>query len=292
MADILGIVTALACALFAGAAVYISVVEHPARLSCGTEIAARQWAPSYKRATAMQVSLALLATLGGVSRWLQGAGSLWLGGAVTIVAVIPFTLIVILPTNNRLLESGRDLASSETRGLLEVWGRLHAVRSALSLLACVLFLVALTRGPRQHVPEPLKKAIGAAFVTVGLFSSSSMAQPSNSQPSPIIELRYYSLRPGQRDVLIELFEREFIERQEALGMSILGTFRDLDRPDHFVWVRGFRDMASRAASAIQSADSGRDWRRNRHLWGPVLEKADREGMEHWNRRVAKEPPRR
>ncbi len=143
MGEIVGVVAALACTLFAGAAVYISLVEHPARLSCGTEIAARQWAPSYKRATVIQVSLAVLATLGGMSRWLQGGGSVWLWGAVCILAVIPFTVIVILPTNNKLLEPGRDLRSEETRALLEAWGRLHAVRSVLSLIASLLFLVGL-----------------------------------------------------------------------------------------------------------------------------------------------------
>src|SRR5689334_8037801 len=61
----------------------------------------------------------------------------------------------------------------------------------------------------------------------------------------ILELRQYTLHPGQRDVLIELFEREFIESQEALGMEVIGTFRDLDRPDRFVWLRGFPDMAAR-----------------------------------------------
>ncbi len=62
MAEVIGALATLACSLFAGAAVYITFVEHPARLSCGTEIAARQWAPSYKRATVMQVPLAVLAT--------------------------------------------------------------------------------------------------------------------------------------------------------------------------------------------------------------------------------------
>src|SRR5207248_4135647 len=55
----------------------------------------------------------------------------------------------------------------------------------------------------------------------------------------------YTLHPGKREVLIELFERALIEPQEAAGMRILGQFRDLDRPDHFVWIRGFPDMASR-----------------------------------------------
>ena len=65
----------------------------------------------------------------------------------------------------------------------------------------------------------------------------------------VVELRQYTLRPGQREVLIELFERELIEPQEAVGMQILGQFRDLDRPDRFVWLRGFSDMESRAAGA-------------------------------------------
>ena len=63
----------------------------------------------------------------------------------------------------------------------------------------------------------------------------------------VIELRQYLLHPGRRDELIELFEREFIETQEAHGMAVMGQFHDLDAPDRFVWLRGFRDMAHRAA---------------------------------------------
>jgi hypothetical protein len=141
--DLIGIVATLAASLFAGAAMYINLVEHPARLACGTELAARQFAPSYKRATVMQVSLALVATLAGLGNWLSGAGLGWLAGAFLIFAVIPFTLIVILPTNNKLLEPGRDKGSDETRRLLETWGRLHAVRSLLSLAATITYLRAL-----------------------------------------------------------------------------------------------------------------------------------------------------
>ncbi|MGN9793235.1 NIPSNAP family protein [Streptomyces sp. OZ13] len=61
----------------------------------------------------------------------------------------------------------------------------------------------------------------------------------------VIELRRYTLRPGRRDELIELFDREFVETQEETGMAVLGQFRDLDDPDRFVWLRGFRDMAAR-----------------------------------------------
>jgi hypothetical protein len=95
-------VAILACTFFAGAALYINLVEHPT------------------------------------------GDRVWLWGAVSILAVVPVTLLIIFPTNKRLLESGRDLASSETRELLETWGRLHAIRSALGLVASVLVTWAAT----------------------------------------------------------------------------------------------------------------------------------------------------
>lgn len=66
-------------------------------------------------------------------------------------------------------------------------------------------------------------------------------------PCSIVELRQYTLAPGTRDAFIALFEREFVETQEAAGMRLLGTFTDLEDPDRFVWLRGFDDMASRHA---------------------------------------------
>jgi anthrone oxygenase-like protein len=137
-------VAILSCTLFTGAAVYITAVEHPARLSCGPEAAAAEWAPSYKRATLMQVPLALVAGLFGIVRATQGGGPLWLWAAMLILAVIPFTLLAIRPTNNRLLDPRRDRRSDETLRLLQAWGRLHAVRGALSLTASALFVWAGT----------------------------------------------------------------------------------------------------------------------------------------------------
>jgi hypothetical protein len=77
----------------------------------------------------------------------------------------------------------------------------------------------------------------------------------------VIELRRYTLHPGQRDVLIELFDREFVETQEACGMRILGQFRDLDDPDQFVWARSFPDMPTRA-TALNAFYTGPAWRAN------------------------------
>ncbi|HEX9369205.1 MAG TPA: DUF1772 domain-containing protein, partial [Vicinamibacterales bacterium] len=124
-------------------AIYVNLVEHPARLSCGTEAAARQWAPSYRRATIMQATLALSSAVTGIVTWLHGEGVAWLWGGLLILAVVPFTLLVIRPTNDRLLAQDRDLASAETRQLLDRWGRLHAVRSGLGLAASVVYIYAL-----------------------------------------------------------------------------------------------------------------------------------------------------
>jgi hypothetical protein len=74
----------------------------------------------------------------------------------------------------------------------------------------------------------------------------------------IVELRRYTLREGRRDELIDLFDREFVETQEELGMAVLGQFRDLDRPDHFVWLRGFTDMQSRR-TGLTAFYSGPVW---------------------------------
>jgi hypothetical protein len=133
----------LSTCLFAGAAIYINLVEHPARMGCDTKTAATVWAPSYKKATGMQASLALLGFLSGVAVWFLDGGIAWLVGAALIGAVIPITFAVIMPTNHILLAPGRDLSSDETRRLLEKWGNLHGVRSALSLMASVLYVMLL-----------------------------------------------------------------------------------------------------------------------------------------------------
>lgn len=131
---------ALCAALFAGAALYISLVEHPARMGLETVLAARQWAPSYQRATWMQAPLAVLGFAAGAAAWLAGGGVAWLVAALLLGAVVPFTFLFIMPTNHALLAPERDLGSAETRALLETWGRLHAVRTGLGLLATVLCL--------------------------------------------------------------------------------------------------------------------------------------------------------
>jgi hypothetical protein len=89
----------------------------------------------------------------------------------------------------------------------------------------------------------------------------------------IYEFRDYTLRPGQRDVLIDLFEREFVETQEAEGMRVIGTFRDLDRPDRFVWMRSFHDMESRA-TALNAFYTGPAWQTHRNTANATMIDSD------------------
>jgi len=134
----------LSAGMFAGAAIYISVVEHPSRMECGTDLAIRQFAPSYRRATVMQVSLAVIGFLSAAAAWYRTASYWWLTGGVILVAVIPFTLIVILRTNKKLLDPALDKTSAAATALLTRWGKLHAVRSILSLVSFLIFVILLS----------------------------------------------------------------------------------------------------------------------------------------------------
>jgi NIPSNAP len=89
----------------------------------------------------------------------------------------------------------------------------------------------------------------------------------------VIELRRYLLRPGQRDVLIELFDREFIEPQEAVGMTVLGQFRDDAHPDTFTWLRGFTDMQTRR-QALTAFYGGTVWARHRNAANATMIDSD------------------
>ena len=103
-----------------------------------------------------------------------------------------------------------------------------------------------------------------------------MENPDAQPPQtccPIVELRQYTLHPGKRDVLIDLFDREFVESQEALGMKIIGQFRDLDNPNRFVWLRGFSDMPSRA-QALKDFYGGPVWKAHREAANATMIDSD------------------
>ena len=136
---LVGPLALIAAALFAGAAIYVSVAEQPARLTLDDRAALTEWRPAYARGARMQASLAVVGFLLGVAAWWQSGAWLWLLGALLLVANWPYTLVCIMPVNRKLetIEPGPD-----SRALMQLWGRLHAGRSLLGCGAVICMLAA------------------------------------------------------------------------------------------------------------------------------------------------------
>lgn len=135
-----GLLALTSAAMFAGVAVYVLLCEQPARLALDDRALLMEFKPSYKHGTIMQAPLAVLGCVLGLIAWWQNGRWPWLAGAVAIGAALPYTLLVIFPTNNRLVATDIADAGPGTRALIEHWGRLHAGRAALGVLAVLLFL--------------------------------------------------------------------------------------------------------------------------------------------------------
>ena len=130
-------------AVFTGAAIYINLVEQPARLKLTVESLLTQWKPSYRRGFAMQASLAIIAGLLGIIASILTKNKLYICAAILILANWPYTLFFIMPTNKKLMATKNEASNEEIRRLIVHWGKLHAIRSMLGLCATILFLIAL-----------------------------------------------------------------------------------------------------------------------------------------------------
>lgn len=133
-------VASLCAGLFAGAAVYVALVEHRARMELRPEVAVGEFIPRYRRAARLQASLAIVGTIAALVAWWLSRETLWLVGGLIFFAVVPLTLIVIFPTNQQLHPTELDSSSPEATTLLRLWGRLHAIRTLLSLAAFGIFV--------------------------------------------------------------------------------------------------------------------------------------------------------
>jgi quinol monooxygenase YgiN len=121
----------------------------------------------------------------------------------------------------------------------------------------------------------MRKAIltGCAALIAATAPHDAMADQDPTSPHPVLELRQYKIVAGQRDAFVALFEREFVESQEALGMRLVGQYRDLDDPNRFVWLREFPDMAQRG-TALTSFYTGPVWQAHRGEANPMLDDND------------------
>jgi hypothetical protein len=130
-------------AMFTGAALYINVAEQPARLTLDDAALLKEWKPSYKRGFAMQGTGAVLGFLLGAGAFYLTQDWRWLAGALVLLANWPYTLLFIMPTNNRLMATPIESAGAGSTMLVRSWGSLHAVRTLLGAVATAIFVWAL-----------------------------------------------------------------------------------------------------------------------------------------------------
>lgn len=141
MEPVAGALALASAALFAGAALYVSLVEHPARIRAGISTAIAEFRPSYRRAAPLMGGLAIISLAAGLTAAVTTARWPWAVGAVAVGIAVPYTLLVIMPTNRQLL-APEFLGQPEAARLLDRWGRLHWVRSVLGLGGLAAYLAA------------------------------------------------------------------------------------------------------------------------------------------------------
>jgi Domain of unknown function (DUF1772) len=139
-----GLFALVVAAIFTGAALYVNVVEQPARLLLDDRALLAEWKPAYRRGTAMQAPLAMLGCILGFIAWWQASHPGFLIGGIAMLAPWPWTLAAIMPTNKALLATAPDAAGPKSRALILKWGALHGVRTALGALATIAYLWACT----------------------------------------------------------------------------------------------------------------------------------------------------
>ena len=138
-----GALALMVSAIFAGAALYVTFVEQPARLTLDDDALLAEWKPAYVRGAIMQASLAILGCANGLLAWLDTGRLIFLIGALVMIANWPYTLLCILPTNRALKATTPAEAGPRTRALIVKWGYVHAGRTALGCAATAVFAWAL-----------------------------------------------------------------------------------------------------------------------------------------------------
>ena len=136
----------LAAGLFAGATIYISVVEHPSRIHCGIDVAHQSFKSSYRRGAPFMGSMLLIGLVCAIAAWWSTSNAWWLTGAALLLFPIPYTIIFILPLSKRLLDLSPNENNDLATKLLKRWGALHWLRSLIGFIAFVTFLTLLARG--------------------------------------------------------------------------------------------------------------------------------------------------
>jgi Domain of unknown function (DUF1772) len=144
MDNLMKFVAVITSAMFAGAAFYVSVVEHPARMEMEARSAISQFKSSYRRATPIQVVFSALCFLACFALWLRMHKWQWLAAGALVMAAVPYTVAFMLPVNRALLAAGSSPRSDPAQ-LLNKWGHLHSVRTILGLVGFLWMLLQIDR---------------------------------------------------------------------------------------------------------------------------------------------------
>jgi len=136
------IIALFSCGTFFGAAIYISLAQHPATIQAGVTVGGRFFPPMYNRAAPMQILLAVVGFISGVVAWYINENILWIVGAAFLISVVPITLVLIKPINDVLLNSENDPESDNTQQLLLSWGPKHWIRTIVSGISFVIYIIA------------------------------------------------------------------------------------------------------------------------------------------------------
>lgn len=137
-----GTLALVTSSIFTGAAFYINFAEQPARLLLDDKNLLKQWKPSYYKGFIMQASIAVISGVLGLLTMWQTNNWLWAVGSIFILANWPYTLLCIMPTNNKLNAIDDEQANSQSRTLIKRWGYLHTVRTVLGMAATLSFILA------------------------------------------------------------------------------------------------------------------------------------------------------
>lgn len=137
---LIGEIALATAAMFTGVVGYINIAEHPARLHLDDESLMQQFQPSARRGLILHATLAALSGALGIAAFFVSFNFRWLLGAALILANWPFTIFIVKPTDDQLMATAPQNAHTEVRSLVEQWGRLHALRTALGLAATVAYI--------------------------------------------------------------------------------------------------------------------------------------------------------
>lgn len=130
-------------AAFLGAAIYIGLVEQPARLKLGAPAMVREWVVSDHRGTILLTTLSLVSAALAFIQFRNSGDVRWIIGGLAILTSWPYEYYVLVPVSIWLYAVPPEKESARARKLMRDWGLLEWGYALVGLAACCAFAWAL-----------------------------------------------------------------------------------------------------------------------------------------------------